>query len=109
VLRNERPASRGVLGDSSAYVTALWASSQPTTATAAFYRRTHGARYGLHTEIDTAFHVTLSGFAPGQSASVRVEITTNRPNARLCDEQPAKLYAIPADTKSFSQVTVSSP
>jgi hypothetical protein len=52
----------------------------------------------------------LAGFPRlGQTANVRVEITTNRPEARLREEQPATSRAIPPDTRSFSQVTVSSP
>jgi hypothetical protein len=109
VLLNERAASQGVLGDSSAYVTTFWASPMPISEVAAFYHRAYGVRYGLHAEVDTPSEVILSGFAPGQTANVRVDITTTRPEARLRDEQPATSQAIPPDTRSFSQVTVSSP
>ncbi len=89
-------------------MTTFWASPVPVAAAAAFYRRTYGARYSLHPEVDTDADVILSGFAPGQTANVRVEITTNRPDARLRDEQPATPHAIPPNTRSYSQVTVSS-
>ena len=109
VLRNERPASHGLLGDSSAYVTTFWASPRPVSDAAAYYQRVYSARYGLRAEVNTPTNVVLSGFAPGQSANVRIVITTDRPDSRLRDEQPATPQAVPADTRSFSQVTISSP